>query len=1152
MGVGALKKWPVFVALVVVAVLGAASIGGAASHKLPKDKTRCFGLKPTKSGTAAGETIFGTPHRDVIQAGGGNDRIVGRGGNDVICGGSGNDIVAGGAGADRIDGGLGHDTVDGGAGNDRIIGGADADKLTGGPGDDRLSGKAGRDTIDAGDGNDTATGGPGFDAVSGGLGNDILGGGHGSDTLDGGPGDDKVYGGSAEDTLYPGPGTDQLYGGPGADNVMPGDGADAIVPDPESGMTDPGDPSLAPGEDVTVPDPSAEVLLGPTDSDQTDLQAPAVWNDHVDPGAGDDSVTASPGNDTVTASDGNDTIAGGDGNDTLAGGDGNDTISGGSGTDTADGGAGNDSIGGGDGNDTLAGGDGADTIDGAGGADAIDGGAGNDPTLSGGDGPDTIDAGSGDDNADGGAGADTIDGGTGADTLAGGDGGDTVMGGPDDASDGNDTITGGDSVDALNGGGGNDAIDGGPGADALFGDTGNDSLGAGSGFDNAYGGAGNDTCSDAEQVFCETTAGVQDNTINRDAPAAGGACDAWASNSGDDQGAGTAASPYRTVERLANALRAGETGCLVGGQTFEEPDFEIHVRGGGDPGNPITIRTGPGAGSGVEPRATVKGRLWIDQSAHDVVFQDLVLDGENPLATLRGAGAALPSPTINGDRVSFIGDDITTNRQSTCLAIGSFEGFGVAHGTVISGDRVHACGVPTPPSQNSGDNGIDIEGSQDAVISGNYVYDNSDRGVLIFGDSQGSQISNNVISGNRIDVHIGTAKPGSTEILPNNNTFTNNVIAAATLARNNEAWEVEGFEEDPSAPHPQGNVVDFNCIWNQDATHDIQQPPNAFTDGGHNVVQPPNGPGFADASAGDFRLAGGAGQCSRSLGPEDPPTVDTLDPSPSGLTTVGYSITDRSRTSGSSVWIEYRRADGSGTDGVQTAPVQVAAGATASGQVTLPGLAAGTAYRYRAVARSASGFVYGPEKTLVTGVLAGPPPPGIPDPGAATVNLLPLANQVTVRLKELDRFYTLPAPAQVPVRSEVDATRGSVQVVLGGPAGLGAVSTGGGVFLVRGQIRNASDFQLTKAIRCGGRKKSRGGADTNRLRVTYRRGVRRLSVTGKFALAQPTKTSTFAVANLCQGTRISVVTGAVLVKDPTGHPLATVPAGHVYLRRGNR
>src|SRR5688500_6575511 len=57
-------------------------------------------------------TVTGTPYRDVLF--GGN-------GNDIIAGGDCDDDIVGGAGNDRIIGGDGWDTLRGGAGNDTFI-----------------------------------------------------------------------------------------------------------------------------------------------------------------------------------------------------------------------------------------------------------------------------------------------------------------------------------------------------------------------------------------------------------------------------------------------------------------------------------------------------------------------------------------------------------------------------------------------------------------------------------------------------------------------------------------------------------------------------------------------------------------------------------------------------------------------------------------------------------------------------------------------------------------------------------------------------------------------------------------------------------------------------------------------------------------------
>ena len=78
-------------------------------------------------------------------------------------------------------------------------------------------------------------------------------------------------------------------------------------------------------------------------------------------------------------------------------------------------------------------------------------------------------------------------------------------------------------------------------------------------------------------------------------------CDRYAATSGSDSAAGTAAAPYRTAQKLADSLSAGQTGCLVAG-VFNE---SLRLDHGGSPGNPIRLASAPGG------RATLVGRLYV-------------------------------------------------------------------------------------------------------------------------------------------------------------------------------------------------------------------------------------------------------------------------------------------------------------------------------------------------------------------------------------------------------------------------------------------------------------------------------------------------------------------------------------------------------------
>src|SRR4051812_31158967 len=125
------------------------------------------GERCTIRGTVHPDRITGTPQRDGICAGGGNDFVDGKGGADRIFGGEGDDHLKGGLQADLVSGGRGRDVLGGSDHVDVLRGGRGADALNGGNWRDTLVGGPGRDFIDAVDHT------PGADTVRGGAGHDI-------------------------------------------------------------------------------------------------------------------------------------------------------------------------------------------------------------------------------------------------------------------------------------------------------------------------------------------------------------------------------------------------------------------------------------------------------------------------------------------------------------------------------------------------------------------------------------------------------------------------------------------------------------------------------------------------------------------------------------------------------------------------------------------------------------------------------------------------------------------------------------------------------------------------------------------------------------------------------------------------------------------
>ena len=300
------------------------------------------------------------------------------------------------------------------------------------------------------------------------------------------------------------------------------------------------------------------------------------------------------------------------------------------------------------------------------------------------------------------------------------------------------------------------------------------------------------------------------------APGAGAAtCDKVASPLGSDAYPGSVAEPYATVEHLANSLSPGQTGCLRAG-VFQG---DVKVSKGGAAGAPTTVTSFPGE------RATVVGRFRVADTANFVTIANLDLDGRNQ--------DNLPSPTINGDNITFGGNDVTNHHTTICFLLGS-DTYGRARSTTIERNHIHNCGELPATNHH---HGIYVEASDGARITDNWIYDNADRGVQLFPDAQGTYIARNVIDGNGQGIIFSRESSG--------NVAEHNLITNPVLRYNIEEWELTG----------SGNVARRNCVWS------TRHPGNAGIQPGLGVATIENkvaDPGYVDRGAKDFRLRAGS------------------------------------------------------------------------------------------------------------------------------------------------------------------------------------------------------------------------------------------------------------------------------------------------------
>jgi parallel beta-helix repeat protein len=239
----------------------------------------------------------------------------------------------------------------------------------------------------------------------------------------------------------------------------------------------------------------------------------------------------------------------------------------------------------------------------------------------------------------------------------------------------------------------------------------------------------------------------------------------------------------RTVGELVSRLGPGQVGCLASGATFRE-DVTIEARG--RPRRPVILRSVPG-----RPRARIVGRLVVSARARDVEIRDLWLDGRN--------ARRLPSPTVNGTRIRFVGNDVSNRHTGICFVLGSDQGYGIARAVVLRRNLIHRCG--RLPATNH-DHGIYVERARGTLITDNVILDNADRGIQLYPDAQRTRIRHNLVVGNGVGILFGG---------DDGHASSGTVVRANIIAFSRRRHDVEAHWP-PGNPVGSANLVVGNCV----------------------------------------------------------------------------------------------------------------------------------------------------------------------------------------------------------------------------------------------------------------------------------------------------------------------------------------------------
>jgi hypothetical protein len=287
----------------------------------------------------------------------------------------------------------------------------------------------------------------------------------------------------------------------------------------------------------------------------------------------------------------------------------------------------------------------------------------------------------------------------------------------------------------------------------------------------------------------------------------------YVATSGDNDNPGTQSQPWRTIQKAASTLQAGDTVHIRAGIYRER----VQPLSSGTAGTAIRYQAYPGEtviidGSTISLPAwgglfDISGRAYLQVSGIEVRNAGphlnstgfLIDDSSNIIiercrtynTTSSGIGVwGSSNVLVNGNDVELACND----GEQECITVADTDGF------VVRGNHVHHGG----PGSNGGE-GIDAkDGSANGVVTGNWVHGLARLGLYV--DSWDAHTYNIEVSGNLVhDCSLGAAVAAEAGGLLEDVRITNNVIYDNTWV----GIAVAAWGE-PVPAHPISNVEIIN------------------------------------------------------------------------------------------------------------------------------------------------------------------------------------------------------------------------------------------------------------------------------------------------------------------------------------------------------
>jgi Right handed beta helix region/Protein of unknown function (DUF1565) len=313
------------------------------------------------------------------------------------------------------------------------------------------------------------------------------------------------------------------------------------------------------------------------------------------------------------------------------------------------------------------------------------------------------------------------------------------------------------------------------------------------------------------------------------------------SPSGSDSNPGTLTSPWKTIQKSLNTLRAGET-ALVRTGTYAE---SIVMQRAGSALAPITVKNYPGEKPVIQPKGTTSMDYPVRITAGAAFFrlQGFVIEN-GPLdgtvnVYISDGGQSQPQAAHD---IELSGNEIR-NGMGTGLLVAPR-----TNNVQIVGNLVHHNGIGTVHQHQ----GLYFQG-QNGLIANNVVYDQPNGfGIQVRGEDTAIAANNVIVTGN---TSVGNSLAGFViENTAANVTVVNNVSAF------NGTYGIFGYY--CCGSNQPGNVAYNNLLYSNGSGATRNSSGTVVDFSGGNLTGDPL---FANRGADDYHLLAGGAADGRSI-----------------------------------------------------------------------------------------------------------------------------------------------------------------------------------------------------------------------------------------------------------------------------------------------